>query len=99
MSRLASLLVAFGLLTAPLPALSQSSGEPVTIFAAASTTDAVNDIAQAYAAKTGGALRPVLASPSPLPRQHEQGAPPRSAERRVDKECVSTCRFRWSRNQ
>src|SRR3546814_5910708 len=75
MSRLASLLVAFGLLTAPLPALSQSSGEPVTIFAAASTTDAVNDIAQAYAAKTGGALRPVLASSSTLARQIAQGAP------------------------
>src|SRR3546814_18915189 len=75
MSRLASLLVAFGLLTAPLPALSQSSGEPVTIFAAASTTDAVNDLAQAYAAKTGGALRPVLASSSTLARQLPQGAP------------------------
>src|SRR3546814_8733313 len=75
MTRLASLLVAFGLLTAPRPALSQSSGEPVTIFAAASTTEAVNDIAQAYAAKTGGALRPVLASSSTLARQIAQGAP------------------------
>src|SRR3546814_13928967 len=75
MSRLASRLFACGLRTAPLPALSQSSGEPVTIFAAASTTDAVNDIAQAYAAKTGGALRPVLAPSSTLARQIAQGAP------------------------
>src|SRR3546814_10155405 len=31
--------------------------------------------------------------PRPLPRPQ---APPRSEERRVGKECVSTCRSRWS---
>jgi molybdate transport system substrate-binding protein len=75
MLRLASLLVALGLLAAPLPVAAQSSGEPVTIFAAASTTDVLNELAGAYAAKTGGALRPVLASSSTLARQIAQGAP------------------------
>ena len=53
----------------------QGSDAPVTIFAAASTTDAVNELAEVYAAKTGGALRPVLASSSTLARQIAQGAP------------------------
>jgi len=48
---------------------------PVTIFAAASTTDAVNEIAEAYAAATGGSIRPVVASSSTLARQIAEGAP------------------------
>src|SRR3546814_16978385 len=31
-----------------------------------------------------------------LAAENKVGAPPRSAERRVGKECVSTCRYRWS---
>src|SRR3546814_2001510 len=43
----------------------------------------------------GGSFDPLLVSwvrPAPLPHP----APARSAERRVGKECVSTCRSRWS---
>jgi len=48
---------------------------PVTLFAAASTTDAVNEIAEVYAAQTGGSLRPVFAASSTLARQIAHGAP------------------------
>lgn len=53
----------------------QDPGRPVTIFAAASTTDAVNEIAEAYAAQTGGSIRPVVAASSTLARQIAEGAP------------------------
>ena len=53
----------------------QKTIKPVTLFAAASTTDAVNEIAEAYAAKTGGSIRPVVAASSTLTRQIAQGAP------------------------
>lgn len=56
-------------------AVAQDVNEPVTIFAAASATDAVNEIAEAYAAQGGGSLRPVVASSSTLARQIDQGAP------------------------
>lgn len=74
--RLACLLAGLCLLGLAAPAAAQSGNdEPVTIFAAASTTDVLNEIAEAYAAKSGGALRPVLASSSTLARQIAQGAP------------------------
>lgn len=59
----------------PAQAVAQVADEPVTIFAAASTTDAVNEIAEAYAAATGGSIRPVMAASSTLARQIAQGAP------------------------
>ena len=49
--------------------------ETVTIFAAASTTDAVTEIAQLLTAETGVTLRPVFAASSTLARQIVQGAP------------------------
>ncbi|MEQ8357685.1 MAG: molybdate ABC transporter substrate-binding protein [Kiloniellaceae bacterium] len=49
--------------------------EAVTIFAAASTTDALTEIAEAYAAATGRSIRPVVAASSTLARQIAQGAP------------------------
>ena len=52
-----------------------AAAETVTLFAAASATDAVNEIAEAYAAKTGDAIRPVVAASSTLARQIDQGAP------------------------
>ena len=61
-------------LTAP-SALAQGAETPVTIFAAASTTDAVTEIAAAYTAETGGMLRPVFAASSTLARQIAQAAP------------------------
>lgn len=55
--------------------LAAETAKPVTLFAAASTTDAVNEIAEAYAAKTGGSIRPVVAASSTLTRQIAQSAP------------------------
>ncbi len=49
--------------------------ETVTIFAAASTTDAVTEIAQLLTAESGVTLRPVFAASSTLARQIVQGAP------------------------
>src|SRR3546814_402764 len=37
-------------------------------------------------------------NPLSLSRQRQRKAKPRSAERRVGKECVSTCRYRWMRD-
>jgi molybdate transport system substrate-binding protein len=72
---LAGLWLALCALTSAAPAVAQPADEPVTIFAAASTTDALNEIAEAFAARTGGSLRPVLAASSTLARQIAQGAP------------------------
>lgn len=46
-----------------------------TVFAAASLTDAVKDLAQRYERETGRSLRLSLASSSTLARQIEHGAP------------------------
>jgi len=64
-----------GAFTGADTAQAAESDPPVTLFAAASTTDAVNEIAEAYAAATGGSIRPVMASSSTLARQIAQGAP------------------------
>lgn len=49
--------------------------EPVSIFAAASTTDAVTGIAQAFEAETGCNVTAVFAGSSTLAKQIEAGAP------------------------
>ncbi|WP_193370472.1 molybdate ABC transporter substrate-binding protein [Pelagibius marinus] len=76
LSRLFGVLLAF-CLAAPMstPAGAAEDDKPVTLFAAASATDAVNEIAEAYAARTGGSIRPVVAASSTLARQISQGAP------------------------
>ncbi len=51
------------------------SEEPVTVFAAASLTLALGEIAEAYRAQGGGALRPVHAASSALAKQILHGAP------------------------
>lgn len=66
-----SLLLA-GLL-APASALAQAPG--VTVMAAASLTDALRELGQAWAAKGHSAPRFVFAASSALARQVEQGAP------------------------
>ncbi|GAB4392520.1 MAG: molybdate ABC transporter substrate-binding protein [Kiloniellaceae bacterium] len=73
--RLGALLIALCSLAVWTPAAAEDDGQPVTLFAAASATDAINEIAEAYAAKTGGSIRPVLAASSTLARQIAQGAP------------------------
>lgn len=49
--------------------------QPVTLFAAASTVDAVGAVARAYEAGGGGTVRTVFAASSTLARQIAQGAP------------------------
>lgn len=75
LSRLARLLCTLLALLPVSPANAAESDAPVTLFAAASATDAVNEVAEAYAARTGGSIRPVVAASSTLARQIAQGAP------------------------
>ncbi len=49
--------------------------EPITVFAAASMTNALQDIGKAYTAKTGVPVRYSFASSSDLAKQVEGGAP------------------------
>lgn len=77
--RLFRLLYVLPALILAVPAGAAEESAPVTLFAAASATDAVNEIAEAYAARardtTGGSIRPVVAASSTLARQISQGAP------------------------
>ncbi len=61
-------------LAAAFPA-AHAAAEAVTVFAAASLTDALEEIAGHYRAKTGAAVRFSFASSSTLARQIEAGAP------------------------
>ncbi|WP_341990261.1 molybdate ABC transporter substrate-binding protein [Azorhizobium sp. AG788] len=49
--------------------------EPITVFAAASMTNALQDLGKAYTAKTGVPVRYSFASSSDLAKQVESGAP------------------------
>jgi len=51
------------------------SAEPLTVFAAASMTDALNKAGQVYGAEAGPEIRFSFASSSTLAKQIEQGAP------------------------
>lgn len=64
-----------GLALAVAATLSGARAGEVTVFAAASTTDAVTEIGQILTARTGHTLRPSFASSSTLAKQVEQGAP------------------------
>ncbi len=71
LARVLALIAVFG-----LAGLSpQPRAEPVTVFAAASLTNALQDIGEAYTAKTGKRLRFSFASSSVLAKQIEAGAP------------------------
>ncbi|MBP7651654.1 MAG: molybdate ABC transporter substrate-binding protein [Phenylobacterium sp.] len=58
---------------AAVPAL--AADRPVTVFAAASLKNALDEVGVAYAAKTSGAARFSYAGSSAIARQIEQGAP------------------------
>lgn len=74
--RTTRLLVAFAAFAAVLSAVPRASAqEPVTVFAAASLTDAVERIAARYEAETGTPVRLSFASSSTLARQITAGAP------------------------
>lgn len=62
----------FGLVLAPQIALAQKS---ITVFAAASLTDTLQTVADAYKAKTGTKVVLSFGASSTLARQIEQGAP------------------------
>lgn len=49
--------------------------EDVVVFAAASLTNALNEIGESYAAKTGNTIKPSYAASSALAKQVEQGSP------------------------
>lgn len=61
--------LALGLSTAPARA------DDVIVFAAASLTNALNEIGESFTAKTGHTVKPSYAASSALARQVEQGAP------------------------
>ncbi len=64
-----------GLAAILLGGATAQAGEPITIFAAASTMDAVSAVARAFEAGGGGAVRPVFAASSTLAQQIARGAP------------------------
>ena len=55
--------------------LGHAAEAPLTVFAAASTTDALSEIGARYEAAGGGAARLVFASSATLARQIADGAP------------------------
>jgi len=67
-------LVALGVM-APLGATTARAQEPLTVFAAASLTDAFNDIGKAWVAQGRRQVRFSFAASSTLAKQIEQGAP------------------------
>ncbi|MDF1586760.1 molybdate ABC transporter substrate-binding protein [Marinimicrococcus flavescens] len=60
-----------------VPSAAARAQEPVTVFAAASLTDAMEEIGRLYGEQTGHAVRFSFASSSTLARQIEAGAPAR----------------------
>jgi molybdate transport system substrate-binding protein len=64
-----------GLGVVALGACSQAVPPPVTVFAAASLTDALEQIARAHTARTGQAIRLSFGASGALARQIEAGAP------------------------
>jgi len=71
-----AVLVAILLLFATLP-ISSAHAEDVLVFAAASLTDALTDVGDAYASQSDNTVTFSFASSSTLARQIEQGAPAR----------------------
>jgi len=70
-STIAAMLAALGMITAGYSA----DGDTVTVFAAASTTNAVNEIGALFAERKLGGFLPSFAASSTLAKQIESGAP------------------------
>lgn len=68
---ISALCLAWSLASAPALA----ADKPVTVFAAASLKNALDEVGSVYAAKTGGEARFSYAAASAIARQIEQGAP------------------------
>ena len=75
MNRLAGLLVAFAVSLAAIPTPAAAQDKTLTVFAAASMKNALDDIDAAYTAKTGVKITVSYAASSALAKQIEQGAP------------------------
>jgi molybdate transport system substrate-binding protein len=75
MNRLAGLLVAFAVSLAAIPAPAAAQDKSLTIFAAASMKNALDEIDAAYTAKAGVRITVSYAASSALAKQIEQGAP------------------------
>ncbi|QWG18087.1 molybdate ABC transporter substrate-binding protein [Bradyrhizobium sediminis] len=73
MRRLAGLLAAFALLCGAAPVLAQD--ESLTVFAAASMKNALDEVDAAYTARSGIRIVASYAASSALAKQIEQGAP------------------------
>jgi molybdate transport system substrate-binding protein len=73
MHRLAGFFIALSILSGSAPALAQDKS--LTVFAAASMKNALDDIDAAYTTKTGVRIVASYAASSALARQIEQGAP------------------------
>jgi molybdate transport system substrate-binding protein len=75
MYRLAGLFTAFVILLGAAPSPAAAQDKTLTVFAAASMKNALDDIDAAYTAKTGVKLTVSYAASSALAKQIEQGAP------------------------
>lgn len=69
--RVLGVLLGFSLALSTLPA----RADEVVVFAAASLTNALNEIGQAFTARTGHVIKPSYAASSALAKQVEQGSP------------------------
>jgi len=75
MHRLAGLFAAFAILTGSATSAALAQDKNLTVFAAASMKNALDDIDAAYTAKTGVKIVVSYAASSALAKQIEQGAP------------------------
>ena len=75
MNRLAGLFLAFAISLAALPTPATAQEKSLTVFAAASMKNALDEIDAAYTAKTGVKITVSYAASSALAKQIEQGAP------------------------
>src|SRR5437763_5478148 len=75
MRRLAGLLVALSMRCGSASSPARAQGNGLTVFAAASMKDALDDIDAAYTARTGVKIVVSYAASSTLAKQIEQGAP------------------------
>ncbi len=75
LTRRSLLVAALATMVAPTSALPARAQEPITVFAAASMTNALQEIGKAYTAKVGVPIRYSFASSSDLAKQVEAGAP------------------------
>jgi molybdate transport system substrate-binding protein len=75
MHRLAGFLTAFTILFGSVPSPALAQDKTLTVFAAASMKNALDDIDAAYTAKTGVKIVVSYAASSALAKQIEQGAP------------------------